>query len=59
MAKNTRNTKGRIIEAPEEAADVRGLAVTDYQAELEKEWLDALRREFKVEIDSKVLDTLR
>ena len=51
--------KGRIIEAPEEAADVRGLAVTDYQAELEKEWLDALRREFKVEIDSKVLDTLR
>lgn len=51
--------KGRIIDAPEEAADVRGLAVTDYQAELEKEWLDVLRKAYKVEINNKVLDTLR
>ncbi len=51
--------RGRIIEAPEEAADVRGLAVSDYQAELEKEWLDELHKTYKVEINQSVLDSLR
>lgn len=51
--------KGRIIDAPEEAADVRGIAVTDYQTALEKAWLENLRKTYKVEINKKVLDTLR
>lgn len=51
--------KGRIIDAPEEAADVRGAAVSDYQAELEKEWLEELHRQFPVNINQTVLDTLR
>ncbi|MDE6135719.1 MAG: hypothetical protein K2F79_09120, partial [Muribaculaceae bacterium] len=50
---------GRVIEAPEEAADVRGAAVTDYQAKLEKEWLDQLHKEYKVKINQKVLNKLR
>lgn len=50
---------GRIIDAPEEAADVRGLAVTDYQTQLEKDWLQSLRANYPVKIDKKVLDTLR
>ncbi len=51
--------RGRIIDAPEEAADVRGLAVSDYQAELEKEWLEELHKTYKVEINRSVLDSLR
>lgn len=51
--------KGRIIDAPEEAADVRGLAVTDYQTALEKEWLDELHKNHKVIVDQKVLESLR
>ncbi len=51
--------RGRIIEAPEEASDVRGQAITDYQAELEKEWLEELHKTYNVKIDQKVLDSLR
>lgn len=50
--------KGRILDAPEEAADVRGLATTDYQSELEKEWLKKLHKKYKVKINKNVLKQL-
>lgn len=50
--------KGRILDAPEEAADVRGLATTDYQAELEKDWLKTLHKKYKVKINKKILKQL-
>lgn len=50
---------GRVILAPEESADVRGAAVTDYQAALEKEWVKQLRKQYKVKIDKKVFEQLK
>ncbi len=50
---------GRIIDAPEEAADVRGAAVTDYQALLEQEWVKQLRKKYKVKLNKKVFKQLK
>ena len=51
--------KGRIIDAPEEAADVRGAAVTDYQAELDRRWVEELRRKYTVKVNNKVFEQLK
>lgn len=45
----------KMLDAPEEVADIRGIVVTDYQAQLEKEWLDQLHKTYKVKINKKVL----
>lgn len=50
---------GRIIDAPEEAADVRGAVVSDYQAALEKEWLARLHEMYPVKINKKVLKKVK
>lgn len=50
--------KGRLLDQPEEAADVRGAAITDYQSLLEKDWLKSLHKKYKVRIDKKVLKQL-
>ena len=50
---------GRIIDAPEEAADVRGAVVSDYQAALEKEWLAKLHDKYKVKINKKVFKQVK
>ncbi len=49
---------GRILDKPEEAADVRGAATTDYQALLEKEWLKQLHKRYPVKIDKKLLKSV-
>ncbi|MCM1483616.1 MAG: peptidyl-prolyl cis-trans isomerase [Muribaculaceae bacterium] len=49
----------RIIAQPEEAADVKGQLSVDYQKELEKEWLDKLRRTYRVKVNEKTLKALR
>lgn len=51
--------KGRVIDQPEEATDVRGAAVTDYQNELEKLWIEKLRKSYKVKVDKKVLKKIQ
>lgn len=51
--------KGRIIDQPEEAADVRGAAVTDYQTELDRRWVAQLRDKYKVKVNRKVFDQLK
>jgi len=51
--------KGRIINAPEEAADVRGAALTDYQTFLDKEWIKELHKKYKVKINNKVFNNLK
>ena len=50
--------RGRILDKPEEAADVRGAATTDYQALLEKEWLKQLHKRYPVKINKKVLKSI-
>lgn len=47
--------EGRIIEAPEEFADVRGAVTTDYQAELERQWVEQLRATHIVKVNKKAL----
>lgn len=51
--------EGRIIALPEEAADVRGAVTTDYQSQLEKEWVASLKSKYPVTINRKVLDKLK
>lgn len=50
---------GRLIDAPEEAADVKGRVITDYQAELEREWVDDLKSKYPVKVNKKVLKKLQ
>ena len=51
-------TFGRLIKAPEEYEDVKGLVVSDYQDELEKAWIDTLRKKYPVVINKDVLSTV-
>ncbi len=50
---------GRVVNAPEEAADVRGAVVADYQNELERLWLESLHKKYKVKINKKVFNKIK
>ncbi len=50
---------GRVISWPEEAADVRGPVTSDYQAQLEKEWVASLYKKYPVKINKKVLKKVK
>ena len=43
---------------PRSFDDARGLVITDYQAALEKEWVEQLKRKYPVRINDKALHTL-
>ena len=49
---------GKKLKAPESLDDVRDLVVSSYQEELEKEWVAALRKKYKVVVDKNVLSTV-
>ena len=50
---------GKLLKkGPEEYTDVRGLVVADYQEELEREWVAALRRKFSFSVNTDVLKTV-
>lgn len=49
---------GKTLKAPESLDDVRDLVVSNYQDELEKTWLAALHKKYKVVVDKKVLQTV-
>ncbi len=51
--------KGRVIPAPEEAADVRGAVTEDYQKQLEQNWVADLHKKYKVKVNKKVVDKLK
>ena len=44
---------------PKELSEVRGLMTADYQNYLEKEWIKELRKKYKVEINEKVLKSVK
>ena len=50
---------GRVINQPEEMADVKGLVASDYQDDLEQQWLQGLRKKYKVKIENKILKSLK
>lgn len=49
----------KIIDAPEEYADVRPQLTTDYQNLLEREWVEEMRAKYPVEVYEKVLKTVK
>lgn len=49
----------RVIIEPEEVADVKGLVTTDYQNELQAEWERYLKSTYKVEVNPKVLKSVK
>ena len=49
---------GKKISAPETVDDVRQQVISDYQEALEKRWVEALRKRYRVEIDENVLQTV-
>lgn len=49
---------GKKLKAPKVFDDVRGQVVADYQDELEKRWVEALRKRYPVVIDREVLKTV-
>ena len=50
---------GRVLHAPEEYSDVRGLVVTDFQAYLEEQWIKYLRAKFPVVVYHEVLKMVK
>lgn len=52
-------TFGKVLKkGPEDYSDVKALVIADYQDELEKEWVAALRKKYPVVVDEKVLATV-
>jgi len=50
---------GKILKkGPEDYTDVRGLVVSDYQDQLEREWVADLRRKYTFSVDYDVLKTV-
>ncbi|ANE51202.1 peptidylprolyl isomerase [Flavisolibacter tropicus] len=43
---------------PRDFAAARGLVINDYQADLEKQWLEQLKKKYPVVVDDKVLATI-
>lgn len=53
-------TYGRVLPTgPEMAADIRGQVVSDYQNELEEQWVAQLREKFPYTLNQKQLDALK
>ena len=50
---------GKMLKkGPESYTDVRGAVISDYQNELERRWVDALRKQYEIVVDSAVLNTI-
>ena len=48
-----------VLDQPQEAADVRGAVIADYQTYLENKWVESLKAEHKYKINKKVLKNLK
>lgn len=51
--------QGRVVVGPENAADVRGAVVADYQNELDRRWREELHAKYKVNINKDVFESLK
>ncbi|MBD5225372.1 MAG: hypothetical protein HDS68_05305 [Bacteroidales bacterium] len=47
--------RDRLIDAPEDAADVRGAVTGDYQTQLEEEWIATLKKKYPAKVKKNVL----
>lgn len=48
-----------LPEGPKELDDVRGVVVSNYQNEVEKNWMESLHNKYKVEVNKKTLKKLK
>lgn len=51
--------RGKIINNPEDVDDIRGQVISDYQNELEREWVKQLEKKYPVKINKAVLDSVK
>ena len=51
-------TYGKLLKAPQDYTDVRGLVTSDLQDELEREWVAELRRRYTFTVNEEVLKTV-
>ena len=49
---------GKKLKAPEDLDDIRSLVISDYQEELEKEWVKELRKKYPVIVNREILTTV-
>lgn len=54
-----RSVYGKKLKKPESVEDVRPQVIADYQEELEKQWVERLRKKYPVEINEQVLATVK
>ena len=53
------STYGKLLKkGPESYEDVRGLVTADYQEEMEKAWVNELRKRYKVVVNDDVVATV-
>lgn len=50
---------GKKIKAPQEMSDVRSQVTADYQSELEKAWVEELRKRYRIEVYDEVVKTVK
>ncbi len=48
--------RGKMIDTPEDVADMRGQIILYYQQELEKQWVNELRTKYEVNINREILN---
>ena len=51
-------TYGKVIKAPQDYTDVKGQVVADYQNQMEKEWVEELRKRYPVVVNKDVVATV-
>ncbi|MBX2828704.1 MAG: peptidylprolyl isomerase [Flavobacteriaceae bacterium] len=53
------NVKSTLPAGPKSFEEVRGRIISDYQTEVETNWMDSLRAKYKVEVNNKTLKRLK
>lgn len=49
----------KLLDAPESVADVKGIVTSDYQNQLEADWVEELKAKYPVTVNSKVLKKVK
>lgn len=50
---------GKVLKQPKSYLDVKAQVTNDYQAEMEKVWVEGLRQRFSFSVNEKVLETVQ
>ena len=52
------NVSGKLLKQPKSWLDVKAQVLSDYQADMEKKWVEQLRQKFAFSVNDSVLDTI-